>query len=386
LIDGIPWSTIVENWCHQLGNKPFDEVSDYAKDFVKYFVGNLSSHITPLDASRSFLNHWRRRLKLELSQIPEAEKNPEGIRQVFAELTAALGGRQSLTNREESYLDDLLEHYGSNGRKNESEAECRHANCPFLDHSSIEGQVREVFEGMLDEEAFETIREWSHVWLASFHPGTGSAQLTFTGYGEKEFLPSWITVSIEGQILSRSFHEFTKQGRAKITQNGGYCFLETFALDGDIKRFLTAARKPEDFYNSLVAAALDNVRDGKTIASWVSEISGPPSTEDEVGESEESLNREEFMNKHLESFGHEFQSSFELATSSTMAKVYSHLAGMNLKNMASVAARLLDLQNLAFDLVGEVPWVGGGASIGVITKAHGFVPLKRIQESEFAEH
>ena len=68
----------------------------------------------------------------------------------------------------------------------------------------------------------------------------------------------------------------------------------------------------------------------------------------------------------------EIEMSLARIEGSNMHRVRGTIAGANLKTLASMAVRLVQLENLALDLGGELQTVGSEVLVGLITKADGF--------------
>jgi hypothetical protein len=195
------------------------------------------------------------------------------------------------------------------------------------------------------------------------HPCNGSATIVFAGYADRDALPTSVELEIEAFAFERLFYSVESQDRAE--KNGaGFVLFRTFGQSDEIWRFIREAGLGVHFHQNIVRNSL-------------SRYEGPAKEQFETGIIDEvnSSGDVEFENMSSEIY-HEL----ERVAGQNMRRALGTLASMNLRNLATMAERLVALQNLSLDLRGELPTVSAELVTAIVTPQHGFVIYDRLSD------
>ena len=356
LLHGVPFSTFVNNWITSLPPKSLNKVEDYVESFTTFVKDQIEDYSSSVEIARTYIADWQERVRdVYYWLYNSGSLDPESIKSHFKSQVESWGG--DLTQNQRDFGSRVFALLGEGTRHNLLEDDCRSSGCPELDHSSIEGVIRHWFADETDEEGVTYALEWAKLFLSKFHPSTGRNIITFVGYGAKDFLPVCDSHDFEGVILDRLFQRGFRHAKAEWTQSG-YVLFETFGQRDEITRFVREAGLDADYSSQIVADRVEKLKVAST----------PSAGQNQDMELDDSPSGK----SPYETIASEIASGLSDATSRNEFETRSALAGMNLRTCASIAARLIHIQNLALDLRNELPTVGSEVQVAVITKANGF--------------
>jgi len=363
LIHGIPYQTHIENWSRSLPDKAFNKVAEYALSFKAFLKESIADNQPEQDLLRDYLGDFEERVhRIRHALDYDDALTAGGITKYFDRRLERYGKKAQ--RKQNPFSEAIFLELGLNSPKNSLEEECRNEGCPDLRHSSIEGVIEKILGEFLDDRSRKACMEWVKLWLGDFYPTSKSATVIFTGYGQKDFVPACISLNIEAMVLDRLFClEGDAMTARRFRANGGYSLLATYGMDDEISRFLKEAGLHSQYPHSVVS---DSLRDFQA-TDQSSNDSDRPQSPDQESTPQEPSTREQLTRAEAE-----INMNLAEIEDNNMLRFQSVISGMNLKNLGSIATRLVQLQNLALDLRGELPVVGANVVLGVVTKTDGF--------------
>jgi hypothetical protein len=365
---GLPFETLVENWLHGLPNQRLPRIADYAESFSDYLCEAVPTYMSEVDIARDYLHDWRHRLLRTADYLKDTDSfNEQSIHQYFTDLIDEYN--QEDIKRGERFAAKVFEALGAGSRRNPLEAECVEYGCPDLSHSSLEGIAHIFFGEVASPETLDLIARWMKLFSGLHHPCDSSSMATIVlaGYADRDALPTLVQIDIEAFAFGRLF-SFTRATKHANRQGAGFVLLETFGQSDEIHRFIREAGLSPHYHQEVVKNSFSQF---SQIDSHAVENSGPEMTSDV---DDNSNGPDGHMSRLGEEISHELEQVAERNTGTAL----SSLSSMNLKNLATMAERLVSLQNLALDLRGELPTVGAELVTATVTLQHGFSFNSRI--------
>lgn len=360
-LHGLPYETLLENWIHSLPPQRLLRLSDYAESFREYLVKSIPEYCDDDQRIKEFLSDWWRRVGRTWEWLQNAGKDSDAdIRDYFSGLVGKFDDDDVRSGeRWSARVWDVL---GRNGRRNPVEIECREKDCSEMWHSSIEGIIDHFFDDVTSSETREVIYQWAKIFLGLYHPCDYSATVAFAGYGERDIVPAVIEMRIEAMMLDRLFGWVNDVESAERTSSG-FAFLRTFGQDNEIVRFIREVGLDPHYHQEVVRGSLSKFETGHR----------PEGKVGEAGSAEEEDVRQSSGTYDFDRAGHEISRELEDVAENNIEHALESLAGMNLRNLSMIAERLVSLQSLSLDLLGQLPTVGGKLVTAVVTLQHGFM-------------
>lgn len=350
---GVPFETLVENWLHGLPSQRFARVSDYADSFREYLSEAVPTYLSETEIAREYLLDWRERLHQTAEYLRENNQfTDEGLSSYFTQLVEEYDDEDK--QRGGKFAAAVFEVLGEGSRRNPLESECLDSGCSNLLHSSLEGLARLNFQEVASDATLKIIFTWIKLFSGLMHPcfSKSTATIVFAGYGEKDALPALIEMQIEAYSFGRLFSQ-THNVRQAIRRGSGFVLFDTFGQSDEIWRFIREAGLSPHYHQTVVRNSLSQY--------------DSLDQHSEVNELDEKMESNDF-GKMSEEITHELEQVAERNIYTALAS----LASMNLKNLGTMAQRLVLLQNLSLDLRGELPTVGAELVTATVTLQHGF--------------
>jgi len=367
-VHGIPYSSHIANWQESLADQTFNKVSDYVDSFMAYLEQSIVDNYSPEELHRDYLEEWDRRCRAIRRNLKRKDAlNPKGITRHFEGLLTRHGKKGNRTPPH--FAKRVFAELGQSSVSNILEQESRRNGSPNPEHLSVEGVMDQVFGDAFDDRARAVAVEFSHFFLGEFHPTDGGGTLSFTGFGSRELTPVTVEVRIEAFAMGRLFaYDPMVSVATRHCPSGGYSLMETMGHSDEIWRLVNQVGLSPHYSARVIRDSLRDLQNA-TVTAESSEEQVDPECEQI---SEDRQLTEPSADERLSLAQAEIEMSLARIEGSNMHRVRGTIAGANLKTLASMAVRLVQLENLALDLGGELQTVGSEVLVGLITKADGF--------------
>ncbi len=351
---GVSVPALIENWRLTLPTEPLDSVKAYSDSLGKYLVKEIPNFTSPIELLMDYLDALYFDLKAVKDRLAQADKEPRlNVDTCIAIWRDAIGEMRG-SNPEytsDAWVESTFRMLSSSAPENQVlEANAGGALYKSVKEweCSIPGILGNLFNEF-PESAEISALQLSYVknlmmywWPA---PWASRVNLNFVGYGKDEILPSYHNSNLFGMANGRFFMNDI-DGFMAYRMGSGHFVINTIGMSDDIDRFLRDMGTDLHVAKNSLNEALEFL-DKDCGAKSLSEMKGEISST--------------FTDIHDQNRWANFN------------RVRGTLSNLNPSNLARVAEGLIRLQALAMDAAGDLPSVGNGVVVGVITRSEGFV-------------
>jgi hypothetical protein len=386
LFHGVPYVAYIENWIQTLPPKRLNRVEDYMDSFIDFVKETIPTFASEIEIRHDFMSDWWERLHDIYHDLRQRNQlKPNEIQDFFDGYLSKLQNN-GLTEKQIEWGDTVFDLLGEGSRNNVLEEHFRKNGSEDLSHCSIEGAIKFWFGDETNEAGLAAAISWARHWLSKWHPASSRNLITFVGLGEKEFLPVLDSHDFEG-LLGAKLFAGTYRRRKAVRSNTGYTLFETFGQDREIRRFVQEVGLDPGYSSKIVKEKMDHYRQ--------KQIEGSASIDTEFtgGDFDDSIEIQPSVESSIidsgptmyEAIQRDIFSNLQDVVDQNEGEIRENLSNLNLANCASIAARFAHLQNLAFEVQGELPTVGSKIVVAVITKAEGFYLVDPISGEPLSE-
>jgi hypothetical protein len=351
---GVSVPALIENWRLTLPSEPLDSVRAYSESFGKYLIKEIPNFTSPLELLMDYLDALYFDLKSVKDRLIQSTKDTamtvEGCVAIWADAISKMRGSYAEYTTD-SWVESTFRMLSANAPENPV-LEAATKGTLYKSVSEWECTIPGILGNLFGE--FPVADEISalqvsyiknlmmHWWPA---PWSSRVNLNFVGYGKDEILPSYHNSNLFGMANGRFFMNDI-DGFMAYRMGSGHFVINTIGMSDDIDRFL------RDMGTDLHVAknSLDEA------LAYLSEEQGSKSLAEMSGEISSLFSETHDHNRWL-----------------NFTRVRGTLSNLNPSNLARVADGLIRLQALAMDAAGDLPSVGNGVVVGVITRSEGFV-------------
>jgi len=350
-LHGVSVPALLENWAASLSTDPLETVQAYSESFRKYLqreIPNFSSNAAQLmdymDSMYYDLMAVRDRLTAKGGTVDVAT-----VAQTWDEALAGMrGDRPEYSN--DSWVEATYRMLHGTGPENSLLVEAKEAQLyRQVDEweCSFDGILAKLFGEYPSSPEIASKAEMYIKTLMLYHypaPWNNNHNLNFVGYGRDEVLPSYHNSQHYGMVNGRFFW-IDIDGITARRVGYGHFVINTIGMSGDIDRFL------QDMGLS---------------------ISAPAESLDDALRQLLASGKDLPLSQMKDLILSEFDDAFSSKRLGNFGRIRATLANLNPINLARVAEGLIRMQALAMDAAGDLPSVGSGVVVGVITRAEGF--------------
>jgi len=350
---GIPWDTIIKTYRHQLKNKSFPKVKDYANDFLKFISGNRflfnskNQKVGIIDIVNSLYLNIRDLIQVELDD--EIEKK-DGI----TEDEIALIVNEIIKKRLEKIRErDYINRYTANTVRTIRTS---------LRQDLIKVKKKIFGKLPMSASASRNLATIAVEMISRKYLGPARSGLIFAGFGDKEFMPTLINYEIEEMMLNRPRAHITQE---QIIDRDNSAAVIPFAQQEMVHSFMKGIdteledrfkNTTTNLFEGATSSILDTViKSDKVLGNKLKKTIDP-----EIGR----LLKELF--KHWEDL-----------VIHRWYPVVSIVSSLPKDELAAMAESLVNITKFRRRISPETESVGGPIDVAVISKGDGFVWVKR---------
>lgn len=352
--EGIEWEDIIKMYRKSIGDKAFDTVDNYARDFWSYVRTTILSRFTEEQKADSkfviqrFLNEAFgtvvENLKNEGKAIEKAS-DKEVIDAILA-FAQMIDKHYESTEKAEDFKDYSYEDY-----MRYSSAQFDEVLKELKDKKDCPEDLIEQFSKSL----YKVVISDTHVYLTK-------SQLIFWGYGENELFPSYHAYSVSLAI----------DGRLKLTYDTDWKVSET-------KGSCVAPFAQTDVANTMVRGVDDTLRQQfytqyRDSVSLIKEELlkglGAAGAPDELMKVVSGIDVDKYQDLYRKSMNDYIDTNY-------VNKLLDMVGSLGKEDLGDMAENLVRMTCLKRHITTDEETVGGPVDVAVITKGDGFVWLKR---------
>lgn len=344
---GIPWETIIKLYRQKLGNKKFQNISGYARNFISYIENKI-----PVDDRDNDLNIMR----------ILADGYHEVVRDI--ETRVRVSGHK-YTN---DVAEFVIENFSRVCRGEDFNRSVNGVRSSRVNINKVRKIARPIVEGIFSEYDFSDQQKRILLNLAkdivfrNFSTDSFSG-IVFVGYGESDIYPSMISYRSDGLV----FNKFKNQQDQKVVISSEtssavcpfaqgemvYRFME--GMDPDYQRFLEAA------FGVVMARLPDEIMD----ALW-------------RGKSEKKEKIKASLKSTMDNIQKDFvKSARKYRQDIFVSPVLGAIHSLHKEDLSVLAESLVHLTSLKRRVSLDLESVGGPIDVAVISKGDGFIWMKR---------
>lgn len=336
---GVPWEIIIKEFRRSIGKKEYDKLNDAIDDFCE-FINKY-----PIPKSLMWVTNVIIIILSAIDECREAIKSHKNLekRKQFRDKVNEM---MELSEDKSIILGNLTREYFS---KNFSQ---------IIKKLLEDGGGIHVTKGIHTEFitlCYELVRR---DFSSTFHTG-----VVFAGYGKREIFPVMKEIIIDGRLAGRA--RAWDGSSVDLNEKGATpAFIKAFAQADMAYLFMEGLHQDYLEYLEVVMSEFLNQRSESIVNDYVAQ-------NDRLVE----LSKQKIENKKLiETFFEEFQNLRKKKTISPMMEVVSSLPK---EEMAAMAEALVEITSLKRKMDSNIESVGGPVDVAVISKADGFVWIKR---------
>jgi len=351
---GVSVPALLENWRLTLPTEPLESVKAYSDSFGKYLVKEIPNFTSPLELLMDYMDALYFDLKAIKVRLTDA-LNDTGLTEdacfaIWRDATLKMRGPNA-EYTSDSWVESTYRMLSANAPDNPL-LEAARAGKLYKSvnewECSIPGIVDNLFSAFpmsdqISQAQVAYVKNLMMNWWPA--PWQGRVNLNFVGYGKDEILPSYHNSNLFGMANGRFFMNDI-DGFMAYRMGSGHFVINTIGMSDDIDRFLRDMGTDLNVAKSSLDEAL----------AYLAEENGAKSLAEMSGE---------ISSVFSEIHDHNRWANFN--------RVRGTLSNLNPSNLARVADGLIRLQALAMDAAGDLPSVGNGVVVGVITRSEGFV-------------
>jgi hypothetical protein len=341
----VPWEVIVKDFRSRLGSKSFNDITGYADEFFAFIRGH--AHLFPVDYQEKILRDEVEKVAFTQIMFVRGDDSIVKAASDEAKRAAAVALLDRISKDvealpiaepfDQSDLDSALGKYRTDLQK-EVQGICDRMTTPYVDVASATDLAISTF----------------------FKRPTDLMQSTgvvFAGYGDHDFFPTYHEYQCHGLILGKCL---AKKGESRTVSLDTPAHIKGFATTDMVNTFQIGF-SPDTF---------DTVRDElrKSLESFAEAIKKDLGHEGEIPKLQERI--EDTVKTHTANWTR----AARRAHAWPLLRVIGSLA---VDEMAELAETLVELQSLKEKVTKPTESVGGPIDVAVISKADGFIWIKR---------
>lgn len=351
----IAWETTIKLYRRQLGDATFPRLRDYVVDFVRYLTSNpmfpaSAQESWMRDAARGYLQFVTDRLQKELQAEIEAQGGVDdaGIAEAFGKLIADEVAKTEASSR----LFDLDEEF-------EKRVADEHASLIATVASDVLGKLpaSEEARGLLLASVSRLLcRERS----------LQQSGVVLAGFGDEDYHPGLFELDVRGHACDRPLLKWGREAQVGYGADQSDAFVIPFAQTAEAWTFIQGI---DPRLKSSLPDSVGELIDGvaRTIL-------------DKVGTREPTLR--DALAPEVEARLAELKTAFNQKLAERLEADYSSpvlrmVGSLPKDELGSMAESLVNLSRFRRRVSSEKETVGGPIDVAVITKADGFIWLRR---------
>ncbi|WP_234744759.1 hypothetical protein [Burkholderia sp. WTPI3] len=348
-LQDVPWELVIKSFRSEVGN-PRDTLSDYATSLVNY-IRDHTALFPPAHREKHFrqlaAGGFLRLLDKALTVYPAlTQSGPPDVLQAamrtFMETEVALNAATALgTHFTEA---DVV------GAKTAQRAWLAHEIADYLGAPGLHHHLATI----VDADAFADVVIESLYRFYHWHFDGQYSGIVVAGYGEKEYLPSYIETRYYGFLLDKLIAD---EYSSKSIDHNIDAHIDAFAKKSMVQTFMSGFA-PEVFNT------VTNLFTTHAIGLMAGLNLDPAVAAD--------------MPQRIEQAKHDFSQAWTWQTwNSHRAPLNSVISGLPPSEMAELAETLVVLESLKEKVTQRTQSVGGPVDVAVITRSEGLVWIKR---------
>ena len=359
----MPVSVMLEDWSNSLGARQ-RTVEGYRDNFLTWLQDNLDNWTTSTE--RDGAAWWGLDAELRdlavlveeaVSPIPE-EKHLEEALRIIREQTEEFSRFDVYDQELLAMADELLDRLSQEGAD---------------DRPPLSKLVEKWFGEFGSDEINQEVHRFFKVLFGRVTtiPNRNSTFLTFVGYGANDLLPHMSQVWLEGAVGNHLCH-LPWPIRKAHRRGSSYVMIEPLAQKHMIEQILYGwdRRLAEDAKE----ATFERIKGGERKPADPPLTTGDDDVRGDQGDVEDqydAVSTEEDWRPTL------MDETRELAWQRSGKPTFETIASLPLASLARAAGSLVTIQNLAQNIRGELPTVGGRINVATITLSKGFQWVSR---------
>ncbi|HLM81523.1 MAG TPA: hypothetical protein VK302_12945 [Terriglobales bacterium] len=355
----IPWETIIKTYRAELYDKKYDDLAEYASDFINFFEREniLFPEEVQSESASDYLRlgffQLRRRIDAEVGRVIKnlGSIDEEQVETLVREKSADfLGELEKSENLPGFGPDDL-------GR------------CAARCEGNIRDAIQDVFEKLPIERCSEQLQQAGSLILCKKFTRRDYSGIVIAGYGEKDVFPNLLSYECECVINNKLRYIEVNRVRIGTTGQTVIASVNPFAQREMVNRFMEGVDpKYTEEIEKYVSALLTDGYPGKIAEA----LSGKISTE-----LQDSLRKEltELGSKLAQDFADGLRSYRQ---SQFIMPVIDSVASLPKDELAAMAESLVNLTAFKRRMTSvETDTVALPIDVAVISKGDGFIWIKR---------
>jgi len=355
----IPWETIIKTYRAELYDKKYDDLAEYASDFINFFEREniLFPEEVQSESASDYLRlgffQLRRRIDAEVGRVIKnlGSIDEEQVETLVREKSADfLGELEKSENLPGFGPDDL-------GR------------CAARCEGNIRDAIQDVFEKLPIERCSEQLQQAGSLILCKKFTRRDYSGIVIAGYGEKDVFPNLLSYECECVINNKLRYIQVNRVRIGTTGQTVIASVNPFAQREMVNRFMEGVDpKYTEEIEKYVSALLTDGYPGKIAEA----LSGKISTE-----LQDSLRKEltELGSKLAQDFADGLRSYRQ---SQFIMPVIDSVASLPKDELAAMAESLVNLTAFKRRMTSvETDTVALPIDVAVISKGDGFIWIKR---------
>ena len=343
----MPVGVLIDEWKATLGSR-LQTVEGYRDNFLTWLGDNLNNWSTPQSRDWAAFNslEWIvKGLSDSIQKHLQAVHETDAHAAVLDELRNANQELESLENHDprlQDLADAVLGSWGEPGTDGGPSI------ASLIDHLPADAPRSPE----IDREIHRFIR--LSVEGGYGFPSRARTTVTFVGYGQSQMFPSAASVELFGAVGSHVARTLLPPVYAEA-HGSSFSLILPLAQRDVIDQLLTGLNTPMTAHAADVTAErlgathVDPERPPEAQLDLIEDLGVVASLRDEMLADQIQVSRERYLEP-----------------------TYAAVAGMPLGSLAEAAGALIAMQNLALDIRGQLPTVGGNINVGTVTLSAGF--------------
>jgi len=343
----MPVGVLIDEWKATLGSR-LQTVEGYRDNFLTWLGDNLNNWSTPQSRDWAAFDSLERIVKGLSDSIQkhlQAVHETDAHAAVLDELRNANQELESLENHDprlQDLADAVLGSWGEPGTDGGPSI------ASLIDHLPADAPRSPE----IDREIHRFIR--LSVEGGYGFPSRARTTVTFVGYGQSQMFPSAASVELFGAVGSHVARTLLPPVYAEA-HGSSFSLILPLAQRDVIDQLLTGLNTPMTAHAADVTAErlgathVDPERPPEAQLDLIEDLGVVASLRDEMLADQIQVSRERYLEP-----------------------TYAAVAGMPLGSLAEAAGALIAMQNLALDIRGQLPTVGGNINVGTVTLSAGF--------------
>ncbi|MFC3039417.1 hypothetical protein ACFOGI_04075 [Virgibacillus xinjiangensis] len=345
----VPWDVIIKSYRDYLGDKKFDDLTDYAGDLMDFLRRDerfANNDVESIIVYRTFSDVLKRVVREVEGHISEAEEVED----------------ENVTEWLESCVKRKVEEF--------REEDTEFVELDYQHFKDAFGSViREIKEELITYELPDEVKE--DLYMLAFQAlkkdyfSVGSTGLVICGYGEKEIFPHMLNYRLEGFVFGQMKYKLLKERKISYTNDeaDGTASITAFAQREMVDSFIGGI---EPNMEEAIFGIIDRV-----LTSY-----------DEQVQKHLGINFSAEQVTELKNLGNELYDSIEEAVEEYQRNNYIEpllgvVRSLPKEELAEMTEALINLTSFKRRVTRATESVGPPIDVAVITKGDGFIWMKR---------